>query len=393
MSNVLYMAWRYLVHHRIKTSILITSITLIVFLPVGLQVLVSRSAEQLTARAEATPLIVGAKGSPLELVLNSLYFESDSPAPLVYGEVARIAGTDLARPVPLYVRFHARKNPIVGTSLDYFDFRQLRIASGRQMSMLGECVLGARVAASLGEEPGGHVVSSPESVFDLAGVYPLRMSVAGVLEPTHGPDDDAIFVDLKTAWIIEGLVHGHQDLSKPDAAAGVLRREGSNVVGNASVVQYNEITADNVDSFHFHGDRAGYPITAVITVPPDAKSSAILQGRYQSEGETCQIVRPADVMEDLLATILTVQSYVITAVVVVGLSTLATAVLVFWLSLRLRRREIETMVKIGGARFSVLAILASEIIMVLLISVGLAACLTLLSGWLGSSVIRSLIMA
>jgi ABC-type antimicrobial peptide transport system permease subunit len=48
-----------------------------------------------------------------------------------------------------------------------------------------------------------------------------------------------------------------------------------------------------------------------------------------------------------------VQTFVIAAVVVVGISTLATAILVFMLSLRLRRREIETMRKIGGSRASI----------------------------------------
>jgi putative ABC transport system permease protein len=281
----------------------------------------------------------------------------------------------------------------VGTTVEYFSFRNLRVATGRNMAMLGECVLGARVAASLDVRPGGHVVSSPESVFDLAGVYPLKMHVAGVLEPSHGPDDEVIFVDLKTAWIIEGLVHGHQDLAQPEAAAAVLGRDGNKVIGNASVVQYNEITAENLGSFHFHGDRGEYPITAVIAVPPTEKSSAILRGRYQSDEELCQIVRPITVMDELLATILTVQSYVITAVIVVGLSTLATAVLVFWLSLRLRRREIETMVKIGGARLSVASILASEIVMVLVMSVVLAAGLTFLTSWFGSAAIRSLILS
>ena len=72
MSHILYLAWRYLVFHRFKTVILVSSITLILYLPVGLRVLVDQSSRQLTSRAEATPLIVGSKGSPLELVLNSL---------------------------------------------------------------------------------------------------------------------------------------------------------------------------------------------------------------------------------------------------------------------------------------------------------------------------------
>lgn len=393
MKQSLYLAWRYLAYHRYKTAILVTSITLIVYLPVGLQVLVSQSAEQLTSRADATPLIVGAKGSPLELVLNTLYFESDTPETMRYAEVTRVADSGLATPIPLYTRFRARRHPLVGTTLDYFDFRGLRIASGRNMAMLGECVVGAQVAEALGVEPGEHIVSSPESVFDLAGVYPLKMRVAGVLEFSDSPDDNAIFVDLKTAWIIEGLGHGHQDLAKPGAAGAVLRREGNRITANASVVQYNEITAETLDSFHFHGDLAGYPVTAIVAVPPDEKSGVLLRGRYQSKDEISQILKPVGVMNELLSTILTVQSYVVTAVVIVGLSTLATAILVFMLSLRLRRREIETMVKIGGSKLSIWSVLSSEVVVVLFMSVSLAAGLTLLTSWFGSAAIRALILS
>ena len=79
MTGTLYLAWRYLLYNRVKTIILVGSITLILYLPVGLRVLVDQSAQQLTARARATPLVIGAKGSPLELVLNTLYFSEDRP--------------------------------------------------------------------------------------------------------------------------------------------------------------------------------------------------------------------------------------------------------------------------------------------------------------------------
>jgi putative ABC transport system permease protein len=393
MKGALYLAWRYLAYHRIKTAILVTSITLIVFLPVGLNVLVGQSAAELTARAEATPLLVGARGSPLELVLNSLYFESDAPAITSYGQVIRVAESELAEPIPLYVRFRSREHPIVGTTLEYFEFRGLRFAVGRAMAVLGECVVGARLAARLGIGPGETVVSSPESVFDLAGVYPLRMRVVGVLEPSHTPDDLAVFVDLKTAWIIEGLGHGHQDLAAPEAAAGVLSREENRITANASVVQYNEITEENIDSFHFHGDLAGNPITALIAVPYSEKSGVLLMGRYQGDDEPSQIVRPVAVMNDLLDTILTIERYVVAAILIVAVATLATAALVFLLSLRLRRREIETMIKIGGSRLSVAAVLVSEVVVVLALGVVLAGGLTLLISRFGSAVIRTFILS
>jgi len=393
MSDVLYLAWRYLAFHKIKTVILVASITLIVFLPVGLNVIVGQSSDELTARAEATPLLVGAKGSPLELVLNSLYFDADPPELTTYAEALRIAESGLATPIPLYVRFRSRESPIVGTTLDYFDFRESRFAAGRPMAVLGECVLGSKVARDLDVGVGGTVISSPESVFDLAGVYPLKMTVVGVLAPSFTADDEAVFVDIKTAWVIQGLVHGHQDLAAPEAAAGVLKREGDTIVGNASVVQFNEITPDNVDSFHFHGDMSDYPVSAVIAVPEDQKSGTILMGRYEGDEEPSQIVQPTTVMNELLDTILTIQGFVVAAILLVAAATIATAALVFLLSLRLRRREIETMTKIGGSRWSVGTILVSEVAAVLVLGVFLAGVLTLVTSQFGPGIIRAWLLS
>lgn len=386
-----YLAWRYLAYHRLKTAILVTAVTLIVYLPVGLRVLVDQSSQQLTARADATPLLVGARGSPLELVLNSLYFGSDVPAQTRYAAAAQVRESGLARSIPLYTRFNARGHPIVGSSLEYLDFRGLDVERGRSLAMLGECLVGARVAAALGVGPGDYVISSPESVFDLAGVYPLRMRVAGVLGFSDSPDDDAIFVDLKTAWVIAGLGHGHQDLSQPEAAGQVLSREGNAVVANASVQQFNEVTEDNIDSFHFHGDLSDYPLTAVIVVPPDERASALVQGRYQSDDRPVQIVRPREVMDELLGTILTVQKFVVAGAVIVGGATLASVILVFLLSLRLRARERQTLFKIGGSRASVGLIMGSEILAVLIIGIVSAGVLTALTSRFASVAIRALI--
>jgi putative ABC transport system permease protein len=393
VTGPLYLAWRYLAHHRVKTLILVSSIALIAYLPAGLRVLIGQSAVELTARAEATPFLVGARGSPLELVLSSLYFESDTPALTSHAEVVRVADSGLAEPIPLYVRFRVREHPIVGTSLEYLDFRGLRVAAGRPMAMLGECVLGAEAAQRLGVGPGDAAISSPESVFDLAGSYPLRMRVVGVLAPSHGPDDRAVFVDVKTAWLIEGLGHGHQDLAAPEATSAVLAREGNRITANASVVQYNEVTADNVDSFHFHGPAESYPLSALIAVPRDAKSGVILMGRYQGSEEATQIVRPGDVMDELLATVFTVERYAVAAMGIVALATLATAALVFLLSLRLRKREVETMIKIGAARGSVAAVLASEVVLVLVLGFLLAGALTLVTSRFSAEAMRVLLVS
>jgi putative ABC transport system permease protein len=389
----LYLAWRYLVFHRWKTGVLIAAITIIVFLPLALELVLERSSERLRARAAATPLALGAPGSPLELVLNSLYFEGAPPASLNYAAVAEIMDTGLAVPIPLHVRYRVGTQPVVGTSPDYFDFRDLRIARGRRLAITGEAVLGASAARALGAGPGDGVVTSPETVFDVAGTYPLKVRVVGVLAPTGTRDDEAVFVDVRTAWIIGGIGHGHEDLQQSAASGGVLKREDRNIVANAAVVQYREVTAANLADFHFHGRVDEFPLSAVIALPTDAKSGVLLEGRYQDPASPVHVVRPLTVIDALLATVFTVRQYVLAAVALVGAATLATIALVFVLSIRLRRAEIATMTRIGAAPGRVAAILGVEILLVLAASLLLAGLLTALAAAWGGELFRWILVS
>jgi len=364
MPDSLYIAWKYISYNKIKTAVLVACITLISFLPFALQLLLNESERQLMSRASQTPLVVGQKGSALDLVMNTLYFGDDVPELMTMAASDRIVDTDLALPIPMYVRFQARGNSIVGTTLDYFEFRGLEIATGRQMAVLGDCVLGARVAESLTLKPGDNLVSSPESLFDLAGVYPLKMKVAGVLKKSHTTDDLAVFVDLKTTWIIQGLGHGHQDVTKLKDPTLVLKRTESNVAATAKLFHYTEITEKNMASFHFHGNLSAYPISAVIADPYDAKSGTILRGRYLSKEETLQIVKPEAVIDGLLQNIFRIKNVLDAVIAVVALATVLAVILVFALSLRLRQREIQTILKIGCSRMTIAKLIAAEIMII-----------------------------
>jgi len=376
MSGAWYLGWRYLGGHRLKTAILVGAVTLMMFLPAATRLLVEDSATALTARADATPLVAGAAGSPLELTLNALYFHADEPPPLPFSVYQEMADTGLAPIVPLNTRFNTRGAPIVGTSLDYFDFRGLRLAEGRMMGMLGECVIGADVAVRFGVGVGDSLVSSPETVFDIAGVYPLKMNITGVLAPSGGVDDDAVFVDYRTSWVIEGLGHGHQDLAAPNAAASVLNRDGRSITANAALVQYAEITAENVGDFHFHGNSDDFPLSGALLFPADDKSAALLRGRYQEDERAIQLVVPSGVLDDLLATVFTVQDYIVIGLLTLSAATVAVITLVFLLSQQLRRGEFRTLTRIGASRAYIATLVASEIGFVMLGSFALATVLT-----------------
>ena len=393
MNSVLYLAWRYLSFNRWKTGVLVTAITVIIFLPLALELVLERSAEQLNARAEATPLLLGSPGSPLELVLNSLYFDATAPEPLNHSALTELNESGLATAIPLHVRYRVSGQPVVGTSPDYFEFRGLRVASGRRLALPGEALIGSAAARQLRAQPGDGIVTSPETVFDVTGNYPLKLQVVGILEPSGTPDDEAVFVDVRTAWIISGIGHGHEDLKDPAAGDAILKREENNIVANASVSQYREITPENLSEFHFHGPVENFPLTAVIAVPLDQKSGVLLEGRYQNATDSMRVARPAEVMGELLATVLTVRQYVLAAVVLVGLATLATIALVFLLSIRLRRGEILTMTRIGASPGRVWVMLGIEILLVILASVLLAVLLTALAAAWGDELIRLLLLS
>jgi putative ABC transport system permease protein len=140
------------------------------------------------------------------------------------------------------------------------------------------------------------------------------------------------------------------------------------VAATAKLYHYTEITKDNIDTFHFHGDLGQYPITAVIAVPYDEKSGTILRGRYLSKQETRQIVKPREVIDGLLQDIFRIKNVLDAVISVVALATVLAIILVFALSLRLRQREIQTIFKLGCSRLTIVRLLLSEIFITVLIS-------------------------
>jgi putative ABC transport system permease protein len=392
MNDLLYLSGQYIRHHKNKLLILIFAITLVSWLPIAIQTIVDQTAEQLLDRANNTPLVIGAPGSPLELALGSLYFRTQAPETLNFGELKKVEATGFARAIPLYYRFNSQGHPIVGTNPDYLEFRKLQFAQGRPAALLGEAVLGADVARALKLAVGDFVISSPENVFDIAGVYPLKMPVVGILEPAFSPDDQAIFVDIKTSWVIQGLGHGHQDLNTRKAAGQVLKKEGSNIVANASVRQFNEITPDNIASFHFHGDNSQHPISAIIPVAKNDKAAALLIGIYQEERDDIQIVRSQRVITELLDTVFTVRNYIIIGIAAIAVATAIIALLVFLLSLRLRQGERFTLARIGASQTQIFLLMATEIITVLLVSAGLSALLIIATQQFGMQLLQQLLL-
>jgi putative ABC transport system permease protein len=363
MLAALHLALRYVLRHRLQSLLLAAALGLVVALPLCLRVLVRHAQTELRSRAASTPQIIGTRGSALDLMMTALYFKKEKLASMKLKNVAEGG-------IPLHVRFEAQGAPIVGTTLEYFGFRRLHVEMGEQITRLGDCVVGARLARERGLRPGDAVFSTPEQTFDMAGTYPLKMRVRGILKPNNTPDDDAVFCDLKTAWLIEGRAHGHSDVKGSD----VLKKEEQNTVANAAVRMFQEVTEANLNSFHFHGDTSDYPVSAAIMVPPDAKTEALMAGDY-ARSKTTQLIRPRDDMEALLKQLVRLEGFASTMLLATASAALFISALVFALSFRLRKQEFNTLEDIGVSRLSVIKVKALEIILIALVAAIIASSL------------------
>jgi putative ABC transport system permease protein len=385
MRSLPVLAWYYLSYYKGRTVILLVCLTVAFSFPVTVHRLVGLLQGEMVGRADATPLVIGTRGSRVDLVLHALYFHTAAPGIVRQAERFAIEESGYATTLPILARHRARGHRVVGTTAAYLPFRGLELLAGRPPGMFGDCVLGWQAARTLGLKPGDRLLTDSENVFDLAGARPLDLRVTGVLQQAHSQDDYVVFVELETAWIIAGIGHGHD---APDAGIGDIADSGVGTVTPAvSPPVHTRITLENLASFHFHGDPSDYPLTAIIAIPPDARSRSLLLGRYVAEDSPIQALRPIVVIEELLGMIVQLKRFFDVHHVVLLAVTSLFVCLVMLLSLRLRRREIQTLVHLGCSRPMLVALQATELSILLAASAVLAAGISALAtiaatGWI-----------
>lgn len=351
MRHALFLAWASLRAGPVRSAVVVLGLAVALFLPLFTARLAPLAEGRLLDRADATPIAVGAAGSAVDLVLAAVYFRGAVERPVSQATVdslEALAGIDA---VPLHLGFTVARAPLVGTTLDYLDRRGLVVAAGRRPAVVGEVVLGATLAGRTRLAPGDPVRSDPRQVYDLAGSYPLVLRVVGVLAPTGSPDDEAAFTDVKTAWTLEGRLHGHAEVAGEGS--------GEPIEASLAIYLHDEVTPETIPSFHAHGGPADWPVTAVLLFPVDARA------RDQALGDLAlrpdlQAARPREVVGRVLDLVLRVRELLAAWVVLVAASTLAFVGLVTSLVLRLRGPEITLLRRIGAARGRVEAILAAE---------------------------------
>ena len=378
IRDALFLSLRYLRWAPWRSAILLLGTTVAAFLPIFTWTATSVLEDGLLQRARDSPVLIGYKGNEFDLTMSSLYFRGQVSDPITAGDASdALAAGDLSAvgsAVPLYVAHTAGGAPIVGTDVEYFRVRGLDPVEGRLPALLGEIVAGADVAASFRLEIGDTVRSDLRNLYNIAGSYPLLLTVVGILGPNGSPDDEAFFADVRTTWTLDGLLHGHEEVTPqenadPDADDA---SQGENVEASAAIFLFNKIDDSNRESFHAHVSAAEAPLTAILVVPDDQRSHDVLLGDFALH-ESLQAVRPVEVVRTVLGIVVRARDALAAFFGIVAFSTAAFFALVVSLTLRLRRREIDLMRRIGSSPATIGTVIAAEIAVVILASTALAA--------------------
>lgn len=393
-SGACFLAWRSVRASLGRNALIALALGVAAGLPLAAGHALAQVQKALRSRAESTPLVAGPPGSPLDLVLRATEFTATGGAlpTVAVGELSAYESGALV--MPLVLGSNVRGVPVVGAPVEYAQWRGLRPAKGRLGALLGECVLGARAAERLGNAGAGAasasvaardvlgtITTSPDQVYSVAGSYPVRLRVVGVLAPTSTADDDAVHVSNETAWVIAGLGHGHQQLDESAPVDQLLRKDAGNVTASAAVREFIEVTPENAASFHFHGDATSFPVHAGIVVPHTPRDAAILLGRADAATAT-QLVRPADVIDALFARVFRVRDLLgVVFALVLGAAALLAATQMA-LIIRLRAPQMQLLRRVGASERFIVGMVAVELAMVVGAAALIGAAMLWATPWL-----------
>lgn len=333
-------AWRNLLAKPVQSGLTslvvaaaITMMTVVTLLSGGIH-------SGLISATEPFDLIAGAKGSPNQLVLNTVFLQDAPIGNVSYELYESLAANPLvASAIPLAFGDNYRGYAIVGAGSNIFQHQPkagqrewLQLAAGRPFSQPYEAVIGAKAARELGLQPGDEF-KSVHGLLPGGQGHDHAYHVVGILQPVSGPYDQAILTSIESIW------HAHE------------KHEAQPV-----------LEAAEYDHEHEH------EVTAILVKPKGYSEAMRLYQQFQRE-PAAQIIFPAQVIIQLFAIlgqgeqVMKTVSYVI---IVMGL--LIMTLSVYWSALS-RARERAILRALGAGAGDIFMIILAESAMLTVLGV------------------------
>ena len=306
-------------------------------------------------------LILGPKGSQLELVLTSIYRIGVAGEPLpyrFYRELTSETGNRIDRAIPITMGDVTRQGafPIVGTTPDYFVLPYMHEADGTPRKFQ------FRTRSLDGKHTGEGLIRNP---FDATiGAVVARQNgwdVGSKLKLVHGgsaatgtPNDRTVFVHLDGFYMISG----HE---KPLSEAIARERE---FFGNVSEESLRALEAEKSGG-HGPVPEAQKEVTAILlNIQGEIGEKVLAESRLMNrlnEGVQAQAVKPIVQIDRMMQTLIGP-----IRTLLIGLTSLIIAVsgigifVSIYNSMADRKKEIAIMRALGARRQTVLTVILAE---------------------------------
>ncbi|MEQ8702659.1 MAG: FtsX-like permease family protein [Phaeodactylibacter sp.] len=212
--NLLNLSWKNLTNKPLNMLLSLILFGLGVGLISLLLVLNDQLQEKFEKNLAGVDLVVGAKGSPLQLILSSMY-HIDAPT----GNIPIKAATPFLRDghpiietaIPLSLGDSHRGFRVVGTEPEILALYNAAVAEGQMWKKTLEVVAGAAVADELGLKIGDTFKSSHgfDQNEDLIHEDAESFKVVGILSPTGSVIDQLLLTRFSSPWAVHE--HGHDD--------------------------------------------------------------------------------------------------------------------------------------------------------------------------------------
>ena len=347
--NLLQLSWKNLSDKPLSMLLNIVLFALGTGLISLLLLLNTQLQEKFDKNLAGIDLIIGAKGSPLQLILSSMYHVDAPTGNISIGDAKaflRPGHPFIETAVPLSLGDSYRGYRIVGTTLDFPALYNADSLEGRFWESPFEAVAGAVVAEKLGLKLGDTFQSSHGFVMDDNLVHDdaEAFKVVGILEPTGAVIDQLILTATESIWAVHDS-HDHGDDEDHDHGEGEDHDHA------------HENDTGEIVPLHERVDKS---ITSILLSFKGRNIQTLNMQRSINENTNMQAATPAIEIVRLRSLMgLGADALQVLAIVIIVVSGLSIFISLFS-SLKERRYELALMRVMGASPFKLMSLILLE---------------------------------
>ncbi|SEG01476.1 ABC transporter permease [Sphingobacterium lactis] len=210
--NTLQLVWKNISQQWGSTLLSIILTAFGVAILVSIYITSDTFEKQLDSNSKQVDLVVGAKGSPLQLILSALYHVDNPTGNIKLAEAEKLMENPfIEKAVPISLGDNFKGHRIVGTDTSFIGLYELQLAEGRLWNKSYEVVLGSETARKnklkIGDQiHGAHGLAENAHVHD---EHPF--TIVGILKPNGSIVDNLLLSNLESVWDIHGIHHEDHD--------------------------------------------------------------------------------------------------------------------------------------------------------------------------------------